>query len=83
MKRFGNQTALLDSWRQCARSGLSPNAPEDKLYPLSTEKLQQLCQERQLEIAAFRHIMSGTQMPKGSVSILTDARGILLEKKFP
>lgn len=82
MKNSCNQAVVLDSWRRCAKVGLSPDNPEESCYPLSTKNLQLLYQNHQMEITAFRQIMSNSQMPKGSVSILTDAQGILLEKKL-
>ncbi len=81
MKQFCNQDALFASWRRCALAGLSPDAI-DKLYPLDAEKIQLLCQDYQAEIASFRHITSSLPLPGDTASVLMDAHGILLEKKY-
>ncbi len=78
MKQFCNQAALFASWRRCAQAGLSPEA---WLYPLGAEEVQLLCRSHQPEITAFRHVMSGLQLPKDTASFLMDGHGLLLEKK--
>ena len=75
-----NETALMESWRRSAQSGLLPDST-DRLYPLDESGLEALRQRYQTEIAAFHACTADRQLPRQVSFLLLDANGVLLEKK--
>lgn len=81
MNRLQNEADVMESWRRCAQAGL-PLDSGNKLYPLSSQALQELCERHRSVISAFERCVSpaASCLPKTSAFLLMDDQGILLKK---
>lgn len=81
MNHLQNEADVMESWRRCAQAGLPPDSGNN-LYPLSSQALQELCEEHWSVISAFERCVSpsASRLPKSSSFLLMDGQGVLLKK---